>query len=178
MSRFISLRPYGRFDNCEVDLGIFKSRAGSRHSNDSAKILLSGSVSSATRDECKITTWHRTKPAFVCLSGFRLGQVRESMCRESDSYSSIKYTRASLIFLHCAMTRLPRLRPRAYLRISKAREMRKPTMIIYLFFGSTKRKVEEVYRGIVAGGDHVLGEAHERNCACAPYLSLTPTHTS
>lgn len=34
------------------------------------------------------------------------------------------------------------------------------------------------HRGMVAGGDHVLREAHERNCACAPRLSLTPTHVT
>lgn len=35
-----------------------------------------------------------------------------------------------------------------------------------------------LYRGVVAGGDHVLRGAHERNCACAPSLSLTPTHVT
>jgi len=28
------------------------------------------------------------------------------------------------------------------------------------------------------GGNHVLRGAHERNCACAPCLSLTPTHVT
>lgn len=52
-------------------------------------------------------------------------------------------------------------------------------MIIYLF----RICIREIRRPAVPrnssrGGDHVLRGAHERNCACAPRLSLTPTHVT
>lgn len=42
----------------------------------------------------------------------------------------------------------------------------------------TKDKRPAVPRNSSRGGDHVLRGAHERNCACAPCLSLNPTHVT
>lgn len=42
----------------------------------------------------------------------------------------------------------------------------------------TKDRRPAVPRNSSRGGDHVLRGAHKRNCACAPCLSLTPTHVT